>query len=193
MSVSLRKGEAVSLQKVAGGAVLTRTRMGLGWDAVQKRGLFGGKKQQSIDLDASCLLLDAAGKVLDQVWFQQLRSRDGSVTHTGDNRTGAGDGDDESIIVDLSAVASSVQTLFFVVNSFTGQNFSQIENAFCRLVDESSGRELARYDLSGSGTHTAQLMCKLTRGSDGWVMTAVGVPASGRTFADLLPAITPHL
>jgi tellurium resistance protein TerZ len=189
MSVSLRKGEAVSLQKVSGGAVLTRVRMGLGWDAVKKKGLFGGVKSQSIDLDASCLLLDAGGRVLDQVWFRQLRSRDGSVQHTGDNLTGAGEGDDESIIVDLSAVSPSVQTLFFVVNSFTGQNFSQIENAFCRLVDETNGQEIARYDLTGSGTHTAQVMAKVSRDGSGWSMTAIGSIADGRTFKDLLPAI----
>jgi tellurium resistance protein TerZ len=192
VSVSLRKGETVSLKKAAGGAVLSRVRMGLGWDAFRKRSLFG-KKEQSIDLDASCLLFDAGRNLLDQVWFQQLRSRDGSVTHTGDNLTGAGDGDDESIVVDLTVIAPSVHTLFFVVNSFTGQNFSQIENAFCRLVNESTAHEMARFDLTGSGTHTAQLMSKLVRSDDGWVMTAVGVPASGRTFSDLLPVLASHL
>ena len=107
--------------------------MGLGWDAVKKRGLFGGTKTQTIDLDASCLLFDGAGCLVDQVWFRQLSSKDGSIQHTGDNRTGAGDGDDESIIVDLLALSPAGRTLVFIVNSFTGQNFSQIENAFCRL------------------------------------------------------------
>jgi tellurium resistance protein TerZ len=167
--------------------------MGLGWDAVKKRGLFGGSKSQSIDLDASCLIFDSAGRLADQVWFNQLRSKDGAVVHTGDNRTGAGDGDDESIIVDLGRLPGTVATLAFTVNSFTGQNFSQIENAYCRLVDETNGVELARYELSGSGQHTAQVMAKVTRDGSGWSMTAIGGITSGRTIHDLLPAVAAHL
>ncbi|MGH8862603.1 MAG: TerD family protein [Jatrophihabitantaceae bacterium] len=191
MGVSLSKGQSVSLVKSGGGG-LTRTRMGLGWDAVQKRGLFG-KRSQSIDLDASALLFDANRQLVDQVWFQQLTSRDGSVQHTGDNVTGEGEGDDESIRVHLDGVAAAVQTIVFTVNSFTGQDFSQIENAFCRLIDETTETEVARYDLSGSGHHTAQIMAKLTRDGAGWSMTAIGATASGRTFHDLLPAIADHL
>jgi tellurium resistance protein TerZ len=188
MSVSLSKGQKVSLVKRDGGT-LTRVRMGLGWDAVKKKGLFGGLKSQSIDLDASALLFDATGNLVDQVWFQQLRSKDGAVQHTGDNLTGVGEGDDESIRVDLVALPSSVSTIVFTVNSFTGQDFSQIENAFCRLIDESSESETARYDLSGSGRHNAQIMAKVSREGSGWTMTALGIAASGRTFRDLLPAM----
>ncbi|UQX90256.1 TerD family protein [Jatrophihabitans telluris] len=192
MSVSLTKGQKVSLTKNNGGS-LSKVRMGLGWDAVRKRGLFGSRAQ-SIDLDASALLFDSSGSLVDQVWFRQLRSTDGSVQHTGDNRTGAGEGDDESIRVDLTQVPPRVSTLVFTVNSFTGQDFSQIENAFCRLIDETSGdAEIARYDLSGSGSHTAQIMAKLSRDGTGWTMTALGIPASGRTFHDLLPALAGQL
>jgi tellurium resistance protein TerZ len=187
MTVSLSKGQKVSLSK-AGGGSLTQVRMGLGWDALPKKGLFGTKKQ-TIDLDASCLLFGAGGDLVDQVWFRQLKSRDGAVQHTGDNLTGDGEGDDESIKVDLSSVPGSVTTLVFTVNSFTGQDFSQIENAFCRLIDESNGQEIARYDLTGSGRHTAQIMAKVARDGQGWSMTAIGVPASGRTIHDLLPAM----
>jgi len=192
LSVNLSKGQRVSLSK-AGGGTLTRVRMGLGWDAVKKRGLFGGSKSQSIDLDASCLIFDSAGRLVDQVWFSQLQSKDGAIVHTGDNRTGAGDGDDESIIVELEKVPGSVTTLVFTVNSFTGQDFSQIENAYCRLVDETNGVELARYELSGSGQHTAQVMAKVTRDGSGWSMTAIGGITSGRTIHDLLPAVAAHL
>jgi tellurium resistance protein TerZ len=191
MSVNLSKGQSVSLTKSSGGG-LTRVRMGLGWDAVKKRGLFGSRSQ-SIDLDASCLLFDAGGTLVDQVWFRQLRTADGAVQHTGDNLTGAGEGDDESIIVELGQLPASVQTLVFVVNSFTGQNFSQIENAFCRLVDETSGEEVARYELTGSGTHNAQIMSKVARDGAGWSMTAIGATANGRTFHDLLPTVSGHL
>lgn len=191
MAVNLSKGQSVSLVK-QGGGTLTRVRMGLGWDAMKKKGLFGSKKQD-IDLDASALLFDAGGQLVDSVWFQQLRSKDGSVQHTGDNLTGAGEGDDESILVDLTAVPASVTTLVFVVNSFTGQDFRQIENAYCRLVDEIGQSEIARYELTGSGSHNSQVMAKVTRDGAGWSMTALGTVANGRTFRDLLPAVTPHL
>jgi tellurium resistance protein TerZ len=191
MSINLSKGQSVSLTKSSGGS-LSRVRMGLGWDAVKKRGLFGSRAQ-SIDLDASCLLFDASGTLVDQVWFRRLRTADGAVQHTGDNLTGAGEGDDESIIVELDKVPATVQTLVFVVNSFTGQNFSQIENAFCRLVDETTGAEVARYELTGSGTHNAQIMSKVARAGGGWSMTAIGATANGRTFHDLLPTVAGHL
>ncbi|GAA0243908.1 TerD family protein [Actinomadura nitritigenes] len=192
MTISLQKGQKVSLAK-PGGGTLTRVRMGLGWDAVAKKGLFGKGKAQSIDLDASCLLFDASGNLADSVWFRQLRSKDGSVQHTGDNLTGAGEGDDEVINVDLQSVPANVTQLVFTVNSFTGQDFSQIENAFCRLVDEATGQEIARYDLSGAGQHNAQIMAKVSRDGEGWTMTAIGATASGRTFQHLLPAVSVHL
>jgi tellurium resistance protein TerZ len=127
------------------------------------------------------------------VWFRQLKSRDGSITHTGDNRTGAGDGDDEQIIVDLRTVPAHVKSLVFTVNSFTGQNFSSVQNAFCRLFDTNSGKEIARYDLSVQGSHTAQIMAKLYRHNGEWKMHAIGENGSGRTFDDLMPLIVPHL
>ncbi|WP_024794838.1 TerD family protein [Tomitella biformata] len=188
MSVNLSKGQKVSLTKKSGGT-LTQVRMGLGWDAVKRKGLFGGLKSQSIDLDASALLFDAQGNLVDQVWWKQLQSKDGTVLHTGDNQTGAGDGDDESIRVDLGSVHAQVDNIVFVVNSFTGQNFTQIENAYCRLIDEATETEIARYTLSGSGQHTAQIMARVVRDGAGWSMVALGNPASGRTFHELLPAI----
>jgi tellurium resistance protein TerZ len=191
MSVNLTKGQQVSLTKRGGGG-LTVVRMGLGWDAVKKRGLFGSRSQ-SIDLDASALLFDGAANLVDAVYFGQLRSRDGSVQHTGDNLTGEGEGDDESVLVDLTRVPATVTQIVFTVNSFTGQDFSQIENAYCRLVDETTDDELARYQLTGSGRHNAQIMAKVSRAGGGWTMTAIGAIASGQTFQDLVPATTAHL
>jgi tellurium resistance protein TerZ len=193
MGVSLAKGQRISLEKSSGGG-LSKVTMGLGWDVAQPKGFFrklAGPK--TIDLDASCLLFDAGRTLVDQVWFQQLDSTDGSVHHTGDNLTGEGEGDDESIEVDLTRVPAGVQSLVFVVNSFTGQDFSQIENAFCRLVDRSTGQEIARYELSSQGTHTAQVMTKVFRDGTGWSMEAIGHNASGRTFHDLVPVVVPHL
>jgi tellurium resistance protein TerZ len=139
------------------------------------------------------VLFDDNNRPLDTVWFRQLKSHDGSITHTGDNRTGAGDGDDEQIIVDLRTVPPGVKSLVFTVNSFTGQDFSKVENAFCRLFDTNSGKEIARYDLSVQGGHTAQVMAKLYRHNGEWKMHAIGENASGRTFDELMPRIVPHL
>ena len=192
MAVSLSKGQSVSLKKADGGT-LSRVRMGLGWDARKVRTMFGRQKDQAIDLDASCLLFDAQGALLDQVWFSQLRSKDGALVHLGDNRTGAGDGDDESINVDLGAVNPAVRTLVFIVNSYSGESFAEIENAFCRLIDSTTETEIARYELSGSGPHTAQVMAKVVREGAGWSMTALGVRANGKTIVEMLPAVTPLL
>ncbi|WP_030246724.1 MULTISPECIES: TerD family protein [unclassified Streptomyces] len=192
MSVNLSKGQAVSLQKSDGGS-LTAVRMGLGWQAAPRRGFFGSRTKE-IDLDASALMF-ADQEVVGAVWFQQLVSDDGSVRHTGDNRVGgAGQGgDDESILVDLMRVPVHINQIVFTVNSFTGQTFAEVQNAFCRLVDETTGQELARYTLTGGGSATAQIMAKMTRQGTGWSMQAIGEPSHGRTIRDLVPAIVPHL
>lgn len=193
MSVNLQKGQKISLDKEAGGA-LSRVTMGLGWDAVKSKGFFGfGGKTESVDLDASCVLFDESNRPVDTVWFRQLKSRDGSVVHTGDNRTGAGDGDDEQINVSLNDVPATVKSMVFTVNSFTGQNFSQVENAYCRLINAADGKEVARFNLSVQGAHTAQIMAKLYRHGGEWKMHAIGENGSGRTFDDLMPLIVPHL
>ncbi|MDX9699200.1 MAG: TerD family protein [Rhodocyclaceae bacterium] len=193
MAISLQKGQKISLSKEAGGS-LTKVIMGLGWDAVKKKGLFGfGGGSTDIDLDASCLMFDEQGQLTDTVWFRQLRSKDGSIVHTGDNRTGDGDGDDEQIVVDLAAVPANVKSLMFTVNSFTGQTFEQVANAYCRIVDQAKGNEIARYDLSVQGGHTAQIMAKVYRHNGEWKMHAIGENGRGRTFSDLMPQITPHL
>ncbi len=191
MSINLEKGQRISLEKQAGGA-LSKVVMGLGWDAVKKKGFFGSR-EQNIDLDASAILFNEQGIQIDEVWFNQLKSRDGSLVHTGDNRTGAGEGDDEQIICYLDKVPAEVKSIVFVVNSFTGQNFSQIENAFCRIVNGANDQEIAKYNLSCQGSHTAQIMAKVYRHNGEWKMHAIGENCSGLTFNDLLPAIQPHL
>jgi tellurium resistance protein TerZ len=193
MAVNLQKGQKISLEKEAG-VKLVKIIMGLGWDAVKTGGFLGfGSKSQEIDLDASCILFDEQGNQTDAVWFRQLQSKDGSVTHTGDNRTGAGDGDDEQIVVDLTRVPANVKSLVFTVNSFTGQNFSQIENATCRIVNAANNQEVARFNLSTLGAHNAQIMAKIYRHGGEWKMHAIGEIGNGRTFGELMPQITPHL
>jgi tellurium resistance protein TerZ len=198
MGISLQKGQKISLDKEAG-VSLTRIVMGLGWDAAQSGksgflgGLFGGGGGESIDLDASCLLFDDAGNLVDTVWFRQLTSRDGSLHHTGDNRTGEGAGDDEQIKVDLAAVPANVKSLVFTVNNYTGQDFAQVANAYCRILNGANNSEIARYDLSCQGSHSAMIMAKVYRHNDEWKMHAIGEVGQGRTFEQLLPQIKPHL
>nr|WP_202446973.1 TerD family protein [Streptomyces sp. SID5468] len=188
----MSKGQQVSLVK-SGGGTLTAVRMGLGWQAAPRRGLFG-RRTREIDLDASAVLFADKQRV-DMVWFRQLISEDGSVRHTGDNLVGgAGQGgDDEAILVDLERVPVHVDQIVFTVNSFTGQTFEEVRNAFCRLVDETNGQELARYTLTGGGPYTGQIMAKVHRSGGAWSMTAIGAPAGGRTINDLMGSIVPHL
>lgn len=194
MSVNLQKGQKISLDKEAGGG-LSRVTMGLGWDAIKSKGFFGfgGGKADAVDLDASVVMFDESNKPVDVIWFRQLKSKDGSIVHTGDNRTGAGDGDDEQIIVDLNAVPASVKALVFTVNSFTGQTFATVENAYCRLINTGNQQEVARFNLSVTGSHSAQIMAKLYRHGGEWKMHAIGENGNGRTFDDLMPQITMHL
>ncbi|GGR34989.1 TerD family protein [Deinococcus ruber] len=190
MPISLEKNQTISLEKTAGTS-LSNVTMGLGWDVAKPKGflgkLLGGG--ESIDLDASALIFDSNGQLLDNVWFRQLQSKDGSVVHTGDNRTGAGEGDDEQIRVNLSRLARAVQTVVFTVNSFSGQDFSKVENAYCRLINDAGGAEIARFNLSSGGSHTGQVMARVYRDAGGWNMQALGLPSSGRTFQDMLPDI----
>ncbi len=188
MAINLQKGQKISLEKEAGSG-LSRIVMGLGWDAQKS----GGVGQTAIDLDASCILFTETKEMKDAVWFSQLRSKDGSIVHTGDNRTGAGEGDDEQIIVDLTRVPADVKSLVFVVNSFTGQSFADIQNAFCRVVEGTSGKELARYELNCKGSHTAMVMAKVYRHSGEWKMHAIGEHCTGRTFRDMLPVLQSQL
>jgi tellurium resistance protein TerZ len=190
MSINLSKGQSINLAKSTG-AGLTQVRLGLGWDTkvIQKKTLFGGTKstQRDIDLDASALLVSADG-VQEIVYFGQLRSRDGSIAHSGDNRSGEGAGDDESIVVDLASVPASIQHVVFTVNSYSGEAFTEVENAYVRVVDMTArDAELARFTLSGSGPHTALVMARVSRTAAGWAFTAIGTPGNGRVAQELVP------
>ncbi len=181
MPVTLTKGQKVSLSKdLNGGNPLSVIKMGLGWDC----------GSETVDLDASCALYDAAKNQVDTVWFRQLKSKDGSVVHSGDNLTGAGDGDDEVISVDLTKVPASVMHIVFAVTSYRGQKFSVVENAFVRIVNAAGGAELCRYELGAKVPNTAMIMARLYRHNGEWKFAALGEPADGRTVGDLTAAIT---
>lgn len=182
--VSLTKNQTVSLSKQS--SALSQLQFGLGWDPIKKKGLFGGlfSGGDSIDLDAGCVLMDSSGNTIDTIWFRKLTSSCGSVVHSGDNLTGEGDGDDEVITVNLTRLPSNVEYLAFTVNSFRGQTFNDVENAFCRVVDQ-SGKELARYKLTEQGSHTGIVISSLRRNAGNWDFTAHGHACRGRTIDDM--------
>ncbi|MEU8920107.1 TerD family protein [Kitasatospora sp. NPDC048545] len=173
MGVSLAKGGNVSLSKEAPG--LSAVIVGLGWDVRTTTGA-------DYDLDASALLCNALGKVIsDQhfVFFNNLRSPEGSVEHSGDNLTGGGDGDDEQIKVDLDRVPADVAKVVFPVSIYDAdarlQNFGQVRNAFIRIVNQANGQEIARYDLSeDASTETAMVFGELYRNGAEWKFRAIG-------------------
>ncbi|MFE3546322.1 TerD family protein [Nocardia sp. NPDC059177] len=184
--VSLAKGQRVTLRK-DGGAALTFVRMGLGWDPVTRGRLFG-RRPIEIDLDASVAMF-ADHTLVDLVCFGQLISDDGAIRHQGDNLTGEGDGDDEVILVDLVRVPAHITTLLFFVTSYQGHTFQQVTNAFCRLVDNTTGAELARYALTGGMPYTAIAMAKVSRAAGEWTMQALGDPFHARTPGDAIPQL----
>ncbi len=183
MAINLQKGQKISLSKESG-STLSKIVMGLGWDAKTPKvglikGMFGGSKDSAIDLDASCVLFNDENKVVDIVYFGQLKSRDGSIVHTGDNRTGAGDGDDESIIVLLDKIPADIQKVVFCVTIHDAdarkQNFGQVNHAYVRIVNKDSSNEVARYDLSeDASVETAMIFGEIYRHTGEWKFKAVG-------------------
>lgn len=173
MGVSLTKGGNVSLTKEAPG--LTAVTVGLGWDARSTTGT-------DFDLDASAIMAGVSGKVLSDghfVFFNNLKSVDGSVEHTGDNLTGEGDGDDEQITVNLATVPPEVDKIVFPVSIYDAaarsQSFGQVRNAFIRVINQAGGAEIARYDLSeDASTETAMVFGELYRNGAEWKFRAVG-------------------
>jgi len=174
MAISLQKGQKVDLTK--GNAGLAKIIVGLGWDTNKYD---GGK---DFDLDAAAFLLNDSGKVAsdsDFVFFNNLKHSSGSVEHTGDNLTGAGEGDDEQIKVDLSKIPANVSKVDFTVTiheaESRGQNFGQVSNAFIRIVDEASNKELLRYDLGEDySVETAVVVAELYRNGSEWKFNAIG-------------------
>ncbi|MFR9676623.1 TerD family protein [Streptomyces sp. TR06-5] len=175
--VDLRKNQTVSLVK-GGRPVLTSVRMGLGWEPAFRA--------KDIDLDASVIAYDANRKKVDACYFGKLAILNGVIQHSGDNLTGEGAGDDEAITVHLGDLPPQVTGLVFTVNSFSGQKFTDVAKAYCRLLD-GSGAELVRYDLTNAEPRTGVLMCKMVRQFSGeWDMTALGEYVDSRTVRGMV-------
>ncbi|MFE9406194.1 TerD family protein [Streptomyces sp. NPDC006530] len=171
--VNLQKNQTVSLVK-GGRPLLSQVKMGLGWEPA-----FRGK---DIDLDASVIAYGPQRNHLDSCYFGKLSILNGAVKHSGDNLTGEGAGDDEVIVVDLGRIPAEATGLVFTVNSFSGQKFTEVAKAYCRLIDAATGEELVRFDLTGAEPQTGVMMAKLIKQFSGeWEMTALGSFVKSRT------------
>jgi tellurium resistance protein TerD len=202
MAISLQKGQRISLSKEAPG--LSKIICGLGWDVIKRAGggffsNFGNKSGEEYDLDASVVCLDGAGKLIDSkniIYFGNLQHSSGAIIHQGDNLTGAGDGDDEVIIIDLSRIPTNINKLVFVVNIYDcqarKQDFSQIENAFVRLVNTANNQELARFNLSGKDYQgmTGMILAEVYRHNEEWKMAAIGNGVSVNGLSELVQSYT---
>lgn len=216
MAINLKKGQSIDLRKGNDGLEfdLSSVTIGLGWDVRKKDGLFGrlfGGRSSDFDLDAIAFLLDQQGKVAnrgrtvvsnsgqqvglyegDVVFFNSMRHPSGHVWLTGDNRTGAGDGDDEQVIVKLNSLDQKYKKILFVVSIYQGrtksQNFSMLDNAFIRAVD-ARGKEIAKYLLSGDSTLNGMctmVFAEVYREGHDWKFKALGQPAPTDNFVDIL-------
>lgn len=183
--VDLTKGQKVTLRK-DGGVQLTNIRMGLGWDPVPRRGFGGFGRARDIDLDASVLLF-SGGRSVDVVFYGRLRTDDNAIRHSGDNLTGEGEGDDEVINVALQAIPPAIDHLVFIVTSYQGQTFEEVANAYCRLVDDTTGAELARFTLQGGMPYTGVAMAVIAREGGEWKLRALGDGFQAKTPRDALP------
>ena len=174
MAISLSKGQKVDLTK--SNPNLSKLLVGLGWDTNK----YDGGEQ--FDLDAAAFLLDKSGKVTndkDFIYFNNLNHSSGGVIHTGDNRTGEGEGDDEQLKVDLAKIPANIEKVAFTVTIYEAekrkQNFGQVSNAFIRIVDEANNQELVRYDLGEDfSVETAVVVGEIYRHNGEWKFNAIG-------------------
>ncbi|MGV3466345.1 MAG: TerD family protein [Heyndrickxia sp.] len=179
MGIVLSKGQRIDLTKTNPG--LTKAIIGLGWDTNKYNG------GHDFDLDASAFLADANGKVLndlDFIFYNNLISPDGGVEHTGDNRTGEGDGDDEQIIIDFSKLSQHIERIGITVTiheaEARNQNFGQVSNAFVRVVNPENNQEILRFDLGEDfSVETAVVVCELYKHQGEWKFNAIGSGFSG--------------
>lgn len=176
--VSLQKNQTVSLVK-GGRPLLSQVKMGLGWEPAYR-----GK---DIDLDASVIAYGPQRNHIDSCYFGKLSIVGGAIKHSGDNLTGEGGGDDEVIVVDLGRLPQDVTGLVFTVNSFSGQKFTEVAKAYCRLLDAATGEELVRFDLTNAEAQTGVMMAKLIKQFSGeWDMTAMGDFVKSRTVRGMV-------
>ncbi|WP_043660486.1 TerD family protein [Nocardia thailandica] len=169
---------------------LTHVTMGLGWDPARPDRY--GRRRPDIDLNAAAMLFSGP-RFVDVAYHQQLTSQDGAVRHLGDSTTGQGDGDNETIAVDLTRLYPTTTTVLFIVTCYTGQRFNQIDNAFARLVDDTTGHEIARLDLSTGRTHSGMVLGKLHRRRGVWDFAYIGEAIWAEHPVEALPQLDAYL
>ena len=187
--IELTKGQELALT-AGDGAPLTRLQLGVGWDKEPTAG-FIGSGAPDIDLDASAVQF-AGGQLFDLAFYNNLQTRDGSVVHLGDNKTGRGEGDDEVLTVDLTRVYGKVDTIVLFVSSYQGHTLEWIANAYCRLVDDRDV-ELARFRLTGGVPETGLVMAKLFRDGEQWRLRALGEGIAVKVPTESVEALQPYL
>lgn len=172
------------------GQPLTRLELGVGWEHAPTAG-FIGSGAPPIDLDASAVQF-AGGQLFDLAFFNNLATRDGSVIHQGDSTTGKGEGDDETISIDLSQVYAGVDTILFLISSYHGHSLEYLRNAYCRLTDD-RGTEIARVTITLAVRETGLVMAKIVRDADGWTLRAIGAGIALKTPTDSIESLLPYV
>ena len=186
----LTQGQVLSLIN-PDGQPLTRLQMGVGWEHSPTAGYLSGSGAAPIDLDASAVQF-AGGQLFDLAFFNNLATRDGSVVHLGDNTTGKGEGDDETLRVDLSKMYAKVDTILFLVSSYQGHSLEYIRNAYCRLLDD-EGVEFARFTLTLGVRETGLVMAALVRDEAGWKLRAIGAGIALKAPTDSIESLLPYV
>ena len=183
--IELTQGQQLRLER-ADGTPLREVRLGLGWDKERNAG-FIGSGRPDVDLDASAVQF-AGDQLFDLAFYNNLATRDGSVVHLGDNQTGAGEGDDEQLTLDLSKVYQRVDTIVLMVSSYQGHSLEWVANAYCRLLDglDDDAAEVARYTLTAGPPETGVVMAKLTRDGAGWTLHTIGRGIAAKVPTDAI-------
>lgn len=189
MSVIFKKNESKSLNELGGASPLLV--FAIGWDNKAKDGLVNKmlNKKHDADLDVSCVVYDNQGERLDCVWYAQLNSKDSAIRHRGDDTVGWSEGDDEAIIVDLGQLNEEAKTLFFVISSFSENSFDEVDQAYWRLFDAQTKKEIGRFNISGRDKTSAKIVMRLQRsekdGISDWRVKALDEKATGKNVQEV--------
>ena len=198
MAINLQKGQRINLTK-ENGATLTQACVGINWGAIEKKSFFGGAKKEAVDLDGSCILFDSNKNATEVIYFGNLKSKNGSVKHSGDDLTGDVDGDDgldnEVITVDFSQLDANVEHVAMVLNSYRGQDFGTIPFASIRIYEGSpkNVREVfAKYDIANDASfkgHVAMVMGVFYKKNGEWKFNAIGDPTADRKLEETIKTV----
>ncbi len=199
MAINLQKGQRINLEK-SNGSKLLNICVGVNWGAIIKKGWLGGTTKEAVDLDASCAIFDDSKNLIDVIYFGQLKSKDNSIAHSGDDLTGDLDGDDgldnEIITVDFSKLSSKIHYVAFVLNSFRGHDFGTIPFASIRIYEGTSKRVneiFATYNIAkgeGFAGHVSMVMGLFYKRNGDWKFNAIGEPTKDKKLEETIKTVT---